>query len=193
MWTNGTRIGAALVFGELSAGPVFAASGGEPSLFAGDWGNAFWTLLIFLLVLAVLRKFVWGPVLKGLQKREAFIRDSLANAKQQNDDAKRTLAEYVEKLEKSRQEATAIVDEGRRDAEEVKKKIMAEAKSEADAVVKRAKKEIELARDDAVKQLHDQTVMLATSIAGKIVRRQLSPGDQQQLLDEALSEMGQLN
>ena len=196
MWTNGTRIGAALVFGALSAGPAFAAGGhgeAEPSLFAGDWGNAFWTLLIFLLVLAVLRKFVWGPVLKGLQKREAFIRDSLANAKQQNDDAKRTLAEYVEKLERSRQEATAIVDEGRRDAEEVKKKIMAEAKSEADAVFKRAKKEIELARDDAVKQLHDQTVMLATSIAGKIVRRQLSPGDQQQLLDEALSEMGQLN
>ena len=193
MWTNGTRIGAAFMFAALSAGPVFASGEAEPSLFAGDWGNAFWTLLIFLLVLAVLRKFVWGPVLKGLQKREAFIRDSLANAKQQNDDAKRTLAEYLEKLEKSRQEATAIVDEGRRDAEEVKKKIMAEAKSEADAVFKRGKKEIEIARDDAVKQLHDQTVMLATSIAGKIVRRQLSPGDQQQLLDEALSEMGQLN
>lgn len=199
MWTNGTRIGAAFVIAALSAGPVLAAgeAGGhgeaEVSLFAGDLGNAIWTLLIFVLVLVVLGKFVWGPVLKGLQKREAFIRDSLTHARQQNEDAKRTLAEYVEKLERARQEATAIVDEGRRDAEAVKKKVMGEAKAEADAAVKRAKKEIELARDDAVKQLHDQTVMLATNIASKIVRRQLSPGDQKQLLDEALSEMGKLN
>ena len=81
----------------------------------------------------------------------------------------------------------------KRDAEEVKKRILAESKIEAQAVAARAKKEIEMARDDAVKQLHDQTILLATSVAGKIVRKELSPGDHQELVDQALTEMGGLN
>jgi F-type H+-transporting ATPase subunit b len=165
----------------------------EPSLFAGDIGNAIWTLLIFALVLVVLGKFAWGPILKGLQNREKFIHDSLADAKRERVEAQRTLAEYAEKLDRAREEATAIVDEGRRDAEEVRKKILADTKVDAEAVAARAKKEIELARDDAVKQLHDQTILLATRVAGKIVHKELSPGDHQELVDQALTELGELN
>jgi len=198
METNWTRFGAVILSAGLQPSLLVAASEGghgeaEVSLFAGDLGNAFWTLLIFLLVLGVLAKFAWGPVLKGLQKREAFIRDSLLSAKQQNEQAQRQLAEYTEKLNKAREEATAIVEEGRRDAEEVRKRIVAEAKAEAEAAVRRAKKDIELARDAAVKQLHDQTILLATSIAGKIVRQELKPQDHARLMDEALQEMGGLN
>lgn len=199
MWTIRMRIDAAFLLAVLSAQPVFASgeAGGhgeaEVNLFAGDLGNAIWTLVIFVAVLIVLGKLAWKPVLKGLQKREEFIRDSLADAKQERDEAARLMAEYKLQLEKARQDATAIVDEGRRDADEVRKRIVAESKAESDAVVKRAKKEIELARDDAVKQLHDQAIFLATSVAAKIVKKDLTAGDHRQLVDEALSEMGKLN
>jgi len=166
---------------------------GSISLFSGDLGNAVWTLLIFGLVLFVLTKFAWKPILNGLQKREVFIRDSLSDAKREREEAEKVLADYTEKVQRAGEEATAIVDEGRRDAEEVRKKMHVEAKVEADAIIARAKKEIELARDDAVKQLHDQTILLATDVAGRMIRKELKPGDHKDLLDQALRDMGELN
>ncbi|HVP09595.1 MAG TPA: F0F1 ATP synthase subunit B [Phycisphaerae bacterium] len=186
------EIGMALCVLCATAPAVLASSEGEnaePSLFAGDFGNAFWTLLIFLLLLAVLAKWVWPSVLQGLQRREKFIRDSLTSAKSERQEAQRLLTEYKETLKRAQLEATRIVDEGRRDAEAVKKNILAETKVEGDAMISRARREIELARDDAVRQLHDQTVLLATTIAGKIVRKELTPGDHKKLLDEALADM----
>jgi len=171
-----------------------AEAGGEahaqPSLFAGDIGNFIWTLVIFLILLIVLGKFAWKPILKALQDREKFITDSLATAKKERDDAARMLAEYQAKIDHAREEATAIVEEGKRDAEAVRKRIHGEARGEADAMIARAKREIEIARDDALKALYDQSVMLATTMAGKIVRKQLNAGDHRQLIDESLAEMG---
>lgn len=173
--------------------PAAAAFGSEegagPGLFTGDLGNIIWTLVTFFAVVFVLGKFAWKPILSALQQREQFIRDSLDQAKKDREQAEARLKEYGEKLDRARTDATGIVEEGRRDAEEVRRKILADAKKESDAVAARAKKEIEIARDDAIKKLHDQTILLATSIAGKMVRRDLGEGDHRELLDEALSEM----
>ncbi|MFH1419780.1 MAG: F0F1 ATP synthase subunit B [Planctomycetota bacterium] len=167
--------------------------GAEPSIFAGDLGNAIWTLVIFVVVLFVLGKFAWGPILKALQHREEFIRDSLTSAKTEREEARNLLDEYTEKLNKAREDASAIVEEGRRDAEEVKKRIAQEARGEADAIIARAKREIGLARDSAVKELHSRTIELAAAVAGKIVRRQLTPADHKDLLDEAIADMQSLD
>lgn len=195
MWSRGTVIGMFLCVwpAALWAAEPAGEGHGEVSLFAGDLGNAVWTLLIFALLLVVLAKLVWPQVLKGLQHRERFIRESLTSAKNEREEAKRLLTEYQETLKKAQREASAIVDEGRRDAEEVKKRILGETKAEGDKMIARAKREIGMARDDAVKQLHDQTVLLATSIAGKIVRKELTASDHQALMDEALMELGKLN
>ncbi len=176
-----------------SDGGHTSAQGPEYGLLTVDGMTALWTIVIFVILLIVLRAAAWKPIQKMLQQRERFIRDSLADAKRERVEAQRTLAEYAEKLDRAREEATAIVDEGRRDAEEVRKKILADTKVDAEAVAARAKKEIELARDDAVKQLHDQTILLATRVAGKIVHKELSPGDHQELVDQALTELGELN
>ncbi len=170
-----------------------AGDGGESNIFKGDLGNAIWTLLIFFLVLVVLGKFAWGPILKGLQTREQFITDSLSKAKHEREAAEKMMADYKAKIDKAHQEATAIVEEGRRDAEETRKRIHGEAKAEAEAIVTRARKDIELARDDAVKQIHDQSILLATTVAGKLIRRELTSSDQQALLSESLAEIGKMN
>ncbi|MBK8270829.1 MAG: ATP synthase F0 subunit B [Planctomycetes bacterium] len=103
------------------------------------------------------------------------------------------MADYKTKIEKAHQEATAIVEEGRRDAEEVRKRTHGDAKAEAEAIVARAKKDIELARDDAVKKLHDHSIQLATTVAGKLIRRELTATDHQSLLNESLSELSKMN
>ena len=107
----------------LFAAPALASEGGEqPNLFTGDLGNVIWSLATFLVVLGVLGRFAWKPILGALQKREDFIRDSLAHAKRDREESERKLKEYTDKLVTARSEATAIVEEGRRDAEALKRR-----------------------------------------------------------------------
>jgi F-type H+-transporting ATPase subunit b len=171
------------------------ASGHEadkPPLLHWDLGSAFWSIVVFVILLAVLRAKAWNPILEGLHKREEFIRGSLADARREREEAQRLLADYTKKLEQARVEATNIVDEGRRDGEEVRKRIHAEAKAEADAMLARARKDIGIARDDAVKQLYDQAVLLAADVAGRLVRREMSAADHKRLVEESLAEMSRL-
>ena len=111
------------LLGFLVALPALAAEGGDGNIFAGDLGNMIWTVVIFVLVLLVLGKFAWGPILEGLQARENFIRESLEEAKADRESAEERLREYEVKLAEARAEATALVEEGRRDAELVRQTI----------------------------------------------------------------------
>src|SRR5690606_872404 len=106
-----------------------AAGGGEKiSPFRGNLGNAFWTLLVFGLVVYVLGRYAWGPLLTALQNRERFIRDSIESARRDRQASEARLRELEERLARAREEATAIVEEGRRDAEAVKRRIEDEAR-----------------------------------------------------------------
>jgi F-type H+-transporting ATPase subunit b len=162
------------------------AEGGSPNLFSGDVGNAIWTLVIFLLVVFVLGKFAWGPILNTLQTRESFIRQALESAKHDREAAEARLKEYEQKLAASRAEATAIVDEGRRDAEVVKRRVEATAKEEADKTIERAKREIQIATDTATKELYTLSAKLATQLAAQVIGRELSPQDHQRLISQAI-------
>ena len=173
-----------------AASPALAAEGGESNIFAGDIGNAVWTLVIFGLVLFVLGKYAWGPLLESLQQRESFIRESLEQAKSDRESAEARLAEYEEKLTAARAEATAIVEDGRRDAEEAKRRIEAKAQKEADKMVARAKREIEIAQQTAVKELYVTSATLATDLAGRVLGREVKAEDHERLIAESLEELG---
>jgi len=163
------------------------AEGGEsPSLLSGDLGNSLWTLVIFVLVLVILGKFAWGPILNTLQTRESFIREALEKAKHDREAAEARLKEYEAKLAASRAEATAIVEEGRRDADVVKRRIEATAKEEADKMIERAKREIHIATDTATKELYTLSAKLATQLAARVIGRELTPQDHARLISEAI-------
>lgn len=167
--------------------PALAAEAEEaPNLLAGDLGNSFWTLVIFVIVLIVLGKFAWGPILSQLQGRETFIREALESAKRDREAAEARLKEYEQKLAASRAEATAIVEEGRRDAEVVKRRIEAAAKEEADKTIERAKREIHIATDTATKELYTLSAKLATQLAAQVIGRELSPQDHERLISQAI-------
>src|SRR5260221_548762 len=102
---------------------------------------------------------------------------------------KKPLKGSTGRIERAPGDATAIVEEGRRDADVVRRRIHEDAKKEADEMIERAKREIAMARDEAVRALYERTLDLATDVAGKIVRRQINAQDHRALLDEALAEM----
>ena len=177
----------------LVASTAWGAGGGENNLFAGDIGNAVWTLVIFILAIVVLGKFAWGPLLSGLQKREEFIRRSLREARDDREAAEVRLREYEEKLTAAHAEAARIVEEGKQSGESVRSDIEAKAREEADKMVERARREIELAKGSAIKELYATSAELATEIASRILQRELNPRDHEKLIADSIEELSRLD
>ena len=155
-----------------------------------DLWQAGFTIVVFVVLLIILRGAAFKPILGALQKREDFIRDSLEQAKNDREEAEARLKEYTDKLQAAREEATSLVEEGRRDADVVKRKIEEDARKEADARVERARREIGLATDTAVKELYTLSAKLATDAASRIIRKELSPHDHERLIAESIEELG---
>lgn len=187
-----TRLTTGLAFlgAGLLAAPLAAAEGGATGgPFEGNIGNALWTLIIFAVVVFVLGKFAWKPILAGLQQREQFIRTSLEQAKRDRDEAEARLREYSDKLTAARAEATAIVDEARNDAEAVRRRIEEEGRVEASAIVERARREVTIAAETAKKELFEVSARLATELAGRLLGREVNAADHQRLIRDSIDRI----
>lgn len=185
-----TRMAGALLF-SLGLAPLALASEdtAAPSLFTGNVGNAIMTLIIFGIVVYVLGTKAWPVLMKALDERERSIRGTLESAKIEREKAAKLLKDYQAQLDRARSEATAIVDEGRRDAEEVRRRIQDQARKETDEMIARGRREIQLATDAAVKELHDQTVELSIQVARGIIGKELQTDDHRRLVTESLERM----
>jgi F-type H+-transporting ATPase subunit b len=175
----------------LTAPAALAEEGGEQVMLFrdADIGNFVISLVIFALVIVGLGRLGWKPLLKVLNDRARMIRDSLESARREREEARRLLAEYQARLDQAREEAAAIVEEGRRDGEAVRRRIHEEARQQAAEMIERARREIRLATDAAIKELYDQTAELAVNLAGGIIRKELSPEDHRRLIAESLDRM----
>jgi F-type H+-transporting ATPase subunit b len=178
----------------LAALPALASEaahgeGGSVSPFTGDIGNIFWTVLIFGLVVVVLGKFAWGPVLQGLQGREDFIRQSLEKADAARRESEVKLQEYLDKINGARAEASAIVEEGRRDADALKRQILADTKAEQERERERTKREIEIAKDTALEEIFSKSGRLATDIARGVLGREIDAKDHERLISDAIARL----
>ncbi|MCP4593185.1 MAG: F0F1 ATP synthase subunit B [bacterium] len=158
-------------------------------LLSFDPGMALWTIIVFVLLMLLLRAVAWKPILQGLQQREGFIRDSLDQAAKDRADAEQKLAEYSAQITKGREEAAALVEQARRDAETVHGKIKKEAQAEAATMLERAKGEIDVARTTAVREIYEAGAQLATHAAAKILRRELDPAEHERLIAESIEEL----
>lgn len=180
----------ALLASVVLAAPAFAAEGGQgggAGLLSVDWFVAVATIVVFGLLLFVLSKTAWKPILSGLKAREDGIRAQIEGAEKANAEAKALLAEYQGKLTKATDEARAIVEEGRRDAEALKARIEGDAKAEAARERDRALRDIELARAQALKDIYDEVASLSTDVAGRILGERLDPKSHRRLVDDAVT------
>ena len=177
----------------LTALPLHAAEEAPAALspFAGNLGNAVWTLVIFVLVVAVLGKFAWRPVLGLLKEREEFIHKSLLAAKQNRERAEATLKEYNEKLRAARAEADQIIAQSRADAERLREETRQKAKSDAEIIVRNAERQIQLETARALQQIRHEAADLSIMIASKLIQRNLTKEDNQQLIDQTLQQLGE--
>jgi F-type H+-transporting ATPase subunit b len=173
----------------FAAVPLSAAEEETLSPFAGNVGNAVWTLVIFVIVVVILGKFAWSPVLSLLKQREEFIHKSLADAKRDRDEAETRLKDYAAKLQSSQAEAFGIVEKARQDAERLRDELRLRAQSEADSMIKKAGHEIELQTAQAVRQIRKDAVDLSVTIASKLLQRNVTKEDNEKLIADALKEI----
>jgi len=174
-----------------ATGAALAAEHGdaEPSIFAGSLGNSLVTLIIFGLVVFVLGKLAWRPLLRVLDERERSIRESLEDARSERAQADELLKQYTEQIEKARAEGAEIVEQGKRNAVEAARRIQEEARQDSQATVERGLREIKLAADTAKKDIYDLAAELAVDVAGRIIAKELSPKDHEGLVAESLDRM----
>ncbi len=170
-----------------AAGHGAEGHGEAPSPLVIDIDLAIFTVLIFLILLAVLWKFAWGPISAALDLREKKIADNIAAAEHLNQEAKRLLGEYEAKLTAAREEVRGILDEARRDAEHAGQEIVTKARADAQAEVQRGKHEIETATAQALNELAKTSANLAVDLAGRIVSAKLNASDHAKLIEDALA------
>lgn len=160
--------------------------GDAPPLLSLDIGSAFWNLLIFLAVLAILGKFVWPSVLGGLQAREEKIRDDLQAAEKTNAQAQRLLVEYQTRLDEAAAQVQSMLAEARRGAESAGQRIVDEAKQQAERQREQAVADIEAAKRAAMTDLAGQTAGLAMQVARSVVGRELKAEDHTDLIRQSI-------
>jgi F-type H+-transporting ATPase subunit b len=169
---------------------LLAAAESDPPLqFRID--TLLFSLLIFVLLVVVLARYAWIPIMEGLEKREKSIARDIDDAKTANEKAQATLARYESKLQAAKDEASALVAEARKDAEAAREKILARANEEAQRQRRRALDEIAAAKDQAVRELAERSVDSAVSLAGRLVGKELTPEDHQRLIEQSLERFAQ--
>jgi F-type H+-transporting ATPase subunit b len=154
-----------------------------------DPGLFIWTIVTFLVLLALLAKFAWRPLLEALDTRQNAIRKSLDDAQQARQELERLNAESAQIIARSRQEADAIITQSRADGDRLREEIRQKARSEADLIVKNAERQIQLETSRAIDQIRHEAVDLSVMIASKIIQRNLTKEDNERLIDEALRQV----
>ena len=159
------------------------------SPFAGTIVQSLAAIIVFVILLVILKKKAWGPILKGLQDRENKIKNDLHHAEDAAKQATAKLAEYEAKLAAAQAEALKIIDQGRADAQRVAAQLREQSAAELTAQKQRAEADIRAAKEQALSEIYNTTATLATDVAGKILQRQINEQDQERLVHESLAQM----
>jgi F-type H+-transporting ATPase subunit b len=154
-----------------------------------DPGLFIWTILTFLVLVALLAKFAWRPLLQALDARQQTIAKSLEEAQRARQELERIQRESAQMMAQARSEAEGIIARSRSDAETLREELKNKARAEAAGIVKNAERQIQLETARAVQQIRAEAVDLSVAIASKILRRQVSKEDNQALIEETLRQV----
>lgn len=154
-----------------------------------DPGLFIWTIVTFLVLLALLAKFAWRPLLEALDKRQESIRKSLDDAQRARQELEQIHQEAKRILGIARTEAEAIVATTRADAERLREELKQKARAEATNLVKSAERQIEMETARALQQIRQEAVDLSVAIASKLIRRNLTKEDNARLIDETIGQL----
>jgi len=161
-------------------------------MFKPEPGLIIWTLISFFILLILLKKVAFPPILKGMKKREETIKQQLEEAQKTKKEAEDLLEGYKRQLAEARSEAQKIINEGKSLGENMRKEIVQKAQEESNQIVKRAQEEIQLQKQKAILELQEKIADLSIMAATKIINKSLNTEDNRRLVEEYVSKVGDL-
>jgi F-type H+-transporting ATPase subunit b len=172
-----------------SAAPLVAAEGETPGLLSPNIGLTFWTIVVFVIVLAVLSKFAFPKILGAVEAREANLRELAAAAERDRAEAAAMMEENRRILEETRTRVQEAVNEGRTSAERIRAEMLAETRREQEALLERARQDIAAEREGALQAVRREAVEVSMRAAERLVRRNLDDEDNRRLVREYLGQV----
>jgi|TARA_Y100000389_G_scaffold191124_1_gene216775 F-type H+-transporting ATPase subunit b len=158
-------------------------------LLTVDLGLYVWTLVIFLTVLFVLKKYAWNPLLDFIEEREKDIANSLSMAESAKTDLEQIKDESQKILDKAKKEGKVIVSDSKQKAEDSANKILENAKIKSDEFIVDAKSKIEIEKQRAIKEIKEEVVDLSIDLASKILQRNVKDDDNDKFIKSSLEAM----
>ena len=153
--------------------------------------TAIFTLLNTIILFAVLKHFLFGPIEKVMEKRQEEVDKIYDDAENAKADAEAYKAEYDERLAHAKEEAVDIIKAAQERADRLGEEIVNDAKSKADDLMKRADAEIAQERKKAVNELKNEISVISLDIAEKMLDREINEGDHAELINRFIEEMGE--
>ena len=157
--------------------------------YPGDVGQAIAAVVVFVVLLVILAKWAWGPIVQQLRRREEAINSALQKADKREKEAGQLLDTYRARLESVETEAKEMLAKSRGEAEAERDQVLQAAREAAREAAQAAGADIERAKKQALRELQGQTAHLATDIAGRIIREQLTPEQHQEMVAESLEQI----
>jgi F-type H+-transporting ATPase subunit b len=154
-----------------------------------DPGLYIWTIATFLILVALLAKFAWKPLLQALEQRQAAIRGALDDARKAREELQAVHAQAERLLNEARVEAGQILARTREDAARLREELKQKAHADAASLVGNAERQIQLETTRAVEQLRREAIDLSVAIASKLLQRNVSKEDNERLIQDTVRQL----
>jgi F-type H+-transporting ATPase subunit b len=170
--------------------------------FAADWFNEWflpdpglfiWTVITFLIVLAILRWKAWGPLMDSLDARAEQIEASLTKAEKVTADAEQQAEKNEEILNAARKEAQDIVSQAREAGDKLKNKLETDGKEQYDNMLVKAREQIDTEKQKALNEIKTTVIDVALKASEKVIKRNLNNEDNKKMIEETVDKLKQAN
>jgi F-type H+-transporting ATPase subunit b len=155
-----------------------------------EWLNALYQIAAFFVLLLLLKKYAFGPVMNMMEKREQHIAEQISSAEKNRDESEQYLKEQREAIQQARVEAKEIVENSKKMSEQQAAEIVKSAREESERLKENAKQEINTEKAQAISALREQVSTLSVLVAAKVIEKELDEHEQEKLIQETLKEVG---
>jgi F-type H+-transporting ATPase subunit b len=176
-----------------SHGDHGAGASKNPSIFEWALDLTIWTIVVFAVLLFVLGRYAWKPMLAGLQQREHTIHAAQEEAKKDREEAQRLRDELQKKMDAAAAEIRELFDKARREAQAAADEMTAKARADIQAERDRLRRELDTAGDQVLQSILNRVGQMVTLASSRVIRRELTGEDHRRLVDEALKDLGEAN
>jgi F-type H+-transporting ATPase subunit b len=154
-----------------------------------DPGLFIWTIITFLVLLGLLWKFAWKPLLQALHNRQEIIRGSLEDARKAKEDLDNAKVEAAEIIRKAHIESESIFARARTEADKLGDELRQKAKTEAEGIIRNAEKQIQSEARQVMLDIRSEAIDLSVTIASKLIERHITKEDNEKLINATLAQI----